>query len=147
MTRQQILREQAQQANHEAVQGGIDGGIRWFIGGVIVFGTAQLVWPLYRGLTWPFKVPCHPSLQKIKLILDVFVICWLVFLEVRLIVFSHCYRGCPECRAPVCLLNVRLTLGCFNMKIRSELRNDGGNCKCTIRCNRIQTQIVLIDGL
>jgi hypothetical protein len=56
MTRQKRIRDQADQANHEAVQGGIDGGIRWFLGGVIVFGTAQLVWPLYRGLTTPFKV-------------------------------------------------------------------------------------------
>jgi hypothetical protein len=57
MTRQQNLRDQADQANHEAIQGGIDGGIRWFLGGVIVFGTAQIVWPLYRGLTVQFKVP------------------------------------------------------------------------------------------
>jgi hypothetical protein len=57
MTRQQNLRDQADQANHEAVQGGIDGGIRWFLGGVIVFGTAQIVWPFYRGLTLQFKVP------------------------------------------------------------------------------------------
>jgi len=54
--RRQDLRDQAEQANYEAVQGGIDGGIRWFLGGVIVFGTAQLVWPFYRGLTIPFKV-------------------------------------------------------------------------------------------
>ena len=51
MTRRQDIRDQADQANQEAIQGGIDGAIRWFIGGVIVFGTAQLVWPLYRGLT------------------------------------------------------------------------------------------------
>lgn len=56
MTRQQLIRDQADQANQEAVQGGIDGGIRWFLGGVIVFGTAQLVWPPYRGLTPQFKV-------------------------------------------------------------------------------------------
>jgi hypothetical protein len=56
MTRQQHLRNQADQANSEAIEGGIDGGIRWFLGGVIVFGTAQLVWPAYRGLTVQFKV-------------------------------------------------------------------------------------------
>jgi hypothetical protein len=56
MTRQQGLRDQADRANDAAVQGGIDGGIRWFLGGVIVFGTAQIVWPMYRGLTLPFKV-------------------------------------------------------------------------------------------
>jgi hypothetical protein len=61
MTRQQLIRDQADQANEEAVRGGIDGGIRWFLGGVIVFGTAQLVWPLYRGLTPQFKV--GPRLQ------------------------------------------------------------------------------------
>jgi hypothetical protein len=59
MTRQQVIRDQADQANQEAVKGGIDGGIRWFLGGVIVFGTAQLVWPVYRGLTPQFKV-CFP---------------------------------------------------------------------------------------
>jgi hypothetical protein len=56
MTRQHHLRSQADQANSEAIDGGIDGAIRWFLGGVIVFGTAQLVWPVYRGLTIPFKV-------------------------------------------------------------------------------------------
>jgi hypothetical protein len=56
MTRQQAIREQAEQANYEAIQGGKDGAIRWFLGGVIVFGTAQLVWPFYRRLTTPFKV-------------------------------------------------------------------------------------------
>lgn len=56
MTRQQAIRAQAEQANHEAIQGGKDGAIRWFLGGVIVFGTAQLVWPFYRRLTTPFKV-------------------------------------------------------------------------------------------
>lgn len=56
MTRRQDIRDQADQANYEAMQGGIDGGIRWFLGGVIVFGTAQIVWPVYRGLTLPFKV-------------------------------------------------------------------------------------------
>ena len=57
MTRHDNLRNQAEQANNEAIKGGIDGGIRWFLGGIIVFGTAQLVWPVYRGLTIPFKVP------------------------------------------------------------------------------------------
>src|SRR5213595_3121579 len=56
MTRQQVIRDQADQANQEAIDGGIDGGIRWFLGGVIVFGTAQLVWPFYRRLTPQFKV-------------------------------------------------------------------------------------------
>ena len=56
MTRRQDIREQADRANDEAIQGGIDGGIRWFLGGVIVFGTAQIVWPMYRGLTLQFKV-------------------------------------------------------------------------------------------
>ena len=56
MTRRQDIRDQADQANYEAIQGGIDGAIRWFIGGIIVFGTAQLVWPFYRRLTFPFKV-------------------------------------------------------------------------------------------
>jgi len=55
MTRHDNLRNQAEQANNEAIKGGIDGGIRWFLGGIIVFGTAQLVWPVYRGLTIPFK--------------------------------------------------------------------------------------------
>jgi len=66
MTRRQDIRDQADQANVEAIQGGIDGGIRWFLGGVIVFGTAQLVWPFYRGLTLPFKV--IPYLIKVTLI-------------------------------------------------------------------------------
>src|SRR5271168_283158 len=48
MTRHQNIRDQANQANEHAIQGGIDGGIRWFLAGVIVFGTAQLVWPPYR---------------------------------------------------------------------------------------------------
>ena len=56
MTRQHTLRDQADQANQEAIEGGIDGGIRWFLGGVIVFGTAQLAWPFYRRLTPQFKV-------------------------------------------------------------------------------------------
>lgn len=56
MTRRQDIRDQADRANDVAIQGGIDGGIRWFLGGVIVFGTAQIVWPMYRGLTLPFKV-------------------------------------------------------------------------------------------
>lgn len=60
MTRRQDIRDQAAQANDEAIQGGIDGGIRWFLSGVVVFGTAQLVWPLYRGLTLPFKVSLSP---------------------------------------------------------------------------------------
>ena len=59
MTRQQVIRDQAEQANQAAIEGGIDGGIRWFLGGVIVFGTAQIVWPVYRGLTPQFKV-CLP---------------------------------------------------------------------------------------
>jgi hypothetical protein len=57
MTRQTVLREQADRANYEAVQGGKDGAIRWFLAGVIVFGTAQLVWPPYQRLAIPFKVP------------------------------------------------------------------------------------------
>lgn len=56
MTRRQDIRDQADRANEVAIQGGIDGGIRWFLGGVVVFGTAQIVWPMYRGLTLPFKV-------------------------------------------------------------------------------------------
>ena len=56
MTRRQDIRDQADRANDVAIQAGIDGGIRWFLGGVIVFGTAQIVWPMYRGLTLPFKV-------------------------------------------------------------------------------------------
>ena len=56
MTRQELLREQAERANYEAIEGGKDGAIRWFSGGFILFGTAQLVWPLYRRLTTPFKV-------------------------------------------------------------------------------------------
>ena len=56
MTRHQNIREQANKANEEAIQGGIDGGIRWFLAGVIVFGTAQLVWPPYQRLTLQFKV-------------------------------------------------------------------------------------------
>jgi hypothetical protein len=60
MTRHQNIRDQANQANEHAIQGGIDGGIRWFLAGVIVFGTAQLVWPPYRKLTPQFKVPPLP---------------------------------------------------------------------------------------
>jgi hypothetical protein len=59
MTRQQDIRDQADRANDEAIQGGIDGAIRWFLGGVIVFGTAQIVWPMYRGLTIQFKVSLY----------------------------------------------------------------------------------------
>jgi hypothetical protein len=62
MTRHQNIRDQANQANEHAIQGGIDGGIRWFLAGVIVFGTAQLVWPPYRKLTPQFKVPPPPTL-------------------------------------------------------------------------------------
>jgi hypothetical protein len=61
MTRPQTIRDQADQANEQAIQGGIDGGIRWFLAGVIVFGTAQLVWPPYRKLTPQFKVPPFSS--------------------------------------------------------------------------------------
>lgn len=63
MTRQQTIRNQAEQANQEAIEGGIDGGIRWFLSGVIVFGTAQLVLPVYRGLTPQFKVCLHKSVS------------------------------------------------------------------------------------
>jgi hypothetical protein len=56
MTRRKDIRDQAEQANAEAIQGGIDGAMRYFIGGVIVFGTAQLVLPVFRSLTLPFKV-------------------------------------------------------------------------------------------
>jgi hypothetical protein len=56
MTRQETLRAQADQAHAIAIQGGIDGAIRWTIAGIIVFGTAQLVVPFYRSLTLPFKV-------------------------------------------------------------------------------------------
>jgi hypothetical protein len=67
MTRQQAIREQAEQANYEAIQGGKDGAIRWFLGGVIVFGTAQLVWPFYRRLTTPFKVETPTALLTVDL--------------------------------------------------------------------------------
>jgi len=76
MTRRKDLREQAEQANYEAVQGGIDGGIRWFLGGVIVFGTAQIVWPFYRGLTIPFKV--GPLQRNQANLLVVFIMFWFV---------------------------------------------------------------------
>jgi len=72
MTRHQNIRDQANQANDEAIQGGIDGGIRWFLAGVIVFGTAQLVWPPYRKLTPQFKVPHphFPCLHRWKRVID-----------------------------------------------------------------------------
>lgn len=97
MTRHQNIRDQANQANDAAIQGGIDGGIRWFLAGVIVFGTAQLVWPPYRKLTPQFKVPFHRLPESIGLTVGVPVIFGSVEVFIGVLIYSYCGGGGDKC--------------------------------------------------
>src|SRR5271169_3786781 len=110
MTRQQLIRDQADQANQEAVRGGIDGGIRWFLSGVIVFGT-QLVWPLYRGLTPQFKVCPRPRC----LMKSYFCYLRVAILESRLILVTAAGAVINAEHRFVCV-SLELTVECWSMR-------------------------------